>query len=105
MRVITANLPISYINAIKGLTGKNGIFPSRSELVRVAIREFLINELKAAKSFEKFQQQTQFSAVYPLKEKESKSGLVKIPLKNSQGVITGYKTYSIVNKSNLLLNN
>jgi Arc/MetJ-type ribon-helix-helix transcriptional regulator len=55
MRIITVNLPESYIRAIKSLVGKNGIYPSRSELIRVATREFLISELKAAKSFEKFQ--------------------------------------------------
>lgn len=30
-----------------------GLYPSRSELIRVAVREFLIKELEAAKEFER----------------------------------------------------
>ena len=45
MRIITVNLPLSYVRAIEKLTGKNGMYPSRSELIRVAVREFIIKEL------------------------------------------------------------
>jgi Arc/MetJ-type ribon-helix-helix transcriptional regulator len=55
MRIITVNLPESYLKAIKKITGENGYFPSRSELIRVAVREWLIEELKAASSFAKFE--------------------------------------------------
>lgn len=55
MRIITVNLPVSYINAIKILTGEGGLYPSRSELIRVAVREFLILEIKNAQSFTEFQ--------------------------------------------------
>lgn len=55
IRIITVNLPISYIKAIDSLTGQKGLYPSRSELIRVAIREFLLSELEAAKKFEKYQ--------------------------------------------------
>ena len=55
IRIITVNLPISYIRAIKTLTtGDDKLFPSRSELIRVAVREWLIKELEAAKSFAVF---------------------------------------------------
>ena len=103
MRILTVNLPISYLNAIKKLTGENGIYPSRSELIRVAIREFLLNELAAAKSFAQFQNQTQFSAVYPPPvEKESKPETVKIPWEeNSQGEIIEYKEYKIIPRCEL----
>ena len=33
---------------IKRLVGEDGLYPSRSELIRVALREFLIKELKMA---------------------------------------------------------
>ena len=103
MRIITVNLPESYLSAIKQLIGENGFFPSRSELIRVAVREFLIKELEAAKSFEKFQQQTQFSAVYPPKIEEpltDENLFVKVPLNESpEGIVTEYKTYKIVQRN------
>ena len=36
------------------LVGEKGLYPSRSELPRVAIREFLIKELEAVKFFTQF---------------------------------------------------
>ncbi|MHA1672018.1 MAG: ribbon-helix-helix domain-containing protein [Promethearchaeota archaeon] len=55
MRIITCNVPKSYLDAIDKLTTKKdrpGIYPSRSELIRVAVREWLINELETAEAFE-----------------------------------------------------
>ena len=100
MRIITVNLPISYIKAINTLTGEGGIYPSRSELIRVAVREFLILELKNAQSFANFQQQTQFSKIYPPPvEEEPKTKTVKIPWEtNAQGEVIEYKTYNIINR-------
>lgn len=57
MKIITVNLPESYLKAIDSLTGDNALYPSRSELVRVAVREFLITELSAAQNFTQFQSQ------------------------------------------------
>ena len=101
MRILTVNLPVSYLNAIAKLTGEDGLFPSRSELIRVAIREFLINELDAAKNFAQFQQHHKFTETYPDPiEQEPKT--VKIPLKkNSEGVITEYKEYKIIPRCEL----
>jgi len=68
MRIITVNLPVSYINAIKTLTGENGLYPSRSELIRVAVREFIIKELEDAKSFAEFNEKMfrhPFKSEYP----------------------------------------
>ncbi len=102
IRIITVNLPLSYLKAIKALTGEGGLYPSRSELIRVAVREFLIKELEAAKSFAKFQQQTQFSAIYPPKIEEpliDENLIVKVPLNESpEGIVTEYKTYKIVQR-------
>jgi len=53
MRILTVNLPVSYLEAIKKLVGV--IYPSRSELIRVAVRNFLIREIESAKSFIKYQ--------------------------------------------------
>jgi len=45
MKIVTVNVPESYISAINKLVGNEHLFPSRSELIRAAVREFIINEL------------------------------------------------------------
>lgn len=52
MRVITINLPQSYIKALNSISGKGTLYPSRSELIRIAVREFLIKEVESAKKFD-----------------------------------------------------
>ncbi len=54
MKIVTVNVPESYIEAIKKLIGQDGLYPSRSELIRCAVREFLIKELKLANSMAKY---------------------------------------------------
>lgn len=44
MQIITINLPEKYLAAIQILNDK-GLYPSRSEAIRVALREFLDDEL------------------------------------------------------------
>lgn len=51
MRIVTINLPKSYLTAINNLTGNQSIYSSRSELVRVAVREFLIREIVDGKNW------------------------------------------------------
>ena len=45
MKIITINLPERYLQAIQVLNDL-GIYPSRSEAIRIALRDFLSNELK-----------------------------------------------------------
>ena len=45
MKIITINLPEKYLSAIKTLNNL-GIYPSRSEAIRIALRDFLTDELK-----------------------------------------------------------
>jgi len=45
MKIITINLPEKYLSAIQILNDL-GIYPSRSEAIRIALRDFLSNELK-----------------------------------------------------------
>ena len=54
MKIVTVNVPESYIEAIKKLIGHDGLYPSRSELIRCAVREFLIKELKLANNMAKY---------------------------------------------------
>jgi len=45
MKIITINLPEKYLEAIQILNDM-GIYPSRSEAIRIALGNFLSNELK-----------------------------------------------------------
>ena len=45
MKIITINLPEKYLAAIKTLNDL-GVYPSRSEAIRTALRDFLEDELK-----------------------------------------------------------
>jgi antitoxin ParD1/3/4 len=49
MQIVTVNLPSIYIDAIAKLT-EQGMFPSRSEAIRQALRDFLKNELEMVES-------------------------------------------------------
>ena len=54
MKIVTVNIPESYLESINKLLDNKahpngGMYPSRSELIRVAVREFLIKELRRAK--------------------------------------------------------
>ncbi len=49
MQIVTCNLPSIYIDAIAKLT-EQGLFPSRSEAIRVALRDFLKSELGMVES-------------------------------------------------------
>lgn len=54
MKIVTVNVPESYIGAINKLIGGNGLYPSRSELIRCAVRDFLLKELKMANNMAKY---------------------------------------------------
>jgi len=49
MKICTVNVPEAYIEAINKLIGADGLYPSRSELIRVAVRQFILRELQLAK--------------------------------------------------------
>ena len=44
MKIITINLPGKYLSAIQTLNDM-GVYPSRSEAIRIALRDFLEDEL------------------------------------------------------------
>jgi len=97
MRIVTVNVPVSYLKLIDSLTGETGLYPSRSELIRVAVRDFLIRELDAAKSFIKFQQNQ--NSVVETAAKEIEDSVVRVLVEeNSMEGITEFKTYRVVKK-------
>lgn len=54
MRIVTCNLPEPFISAMEKLISEYGLYPSRSELIRVATREFIIKELKVLDKFNEY---------------------------------------------------
>lgn len=51
MKIITINLPEKYLQAIQILNDM-GVYPSRSEAIRIALHQFLAKELKMFKDLE-----------------------------------------------------
>jgi Arc/MetJ-type ribon-helix-helix transcriptional regulator len=51
MKIITINLPEKYLSAIQTLNDL-GIYPSRSEAIRIALGDFLEDELKMFEDLE-----------------------------------------------------
>ena len=51
MKIITINLPEKYLSAIQILNDL-GIYPSRSEAIRIALKDFLKDELKMYEDLE-----------------------------------------------------
>ncbi len=56
LKIVTVNVPESYLGSIEKLVGEHGLYPSRSELIRVAVREFLIKELQMANNMAKYKE-------------------------------------------------
>lgn len=48
MKILTINLPKSWLKAIDKLVGS--IYPSRSEVIRVALRRFILKEIAHAEA-------------------------------------------------------
>jgi Arc/MetJ-type ribon-helix-helix transcriptional regulator len=49
MKVVTVNLPEKHVDLIDRLTGDDGMYPHRSEFIRMAVRRFLLKELQLAR--------------------------------------------------------
>jgi len=45
LKIVSANVPESFVDAIKLLVGEGKIYHSRSELIRVALREYILREM------------------------------------------------------------
>lgn len=94
MKIVTVNVPESYLDAIEKLVGDSGLYPSRSELIRCAVRKFLINELKMAKKMKEIQKQ-------PKSKDLDDRKFVQVPVENESKdnePVREFKTYKIVRK-------
>jgi len=95
IKIVTVNVPESYLDSIKKLVGNGGLYPSRSELIRVAVRDFLLRELKLADNMAKFKEEDQ--------EEFDDENYVRVPterLNEKNETIREFKTYKIIKKLN-----
>jgi Arc/MetJ-type ribon-helix-helix transcriptional regulator len=95
MKIVTVNVPESYLDAIDKLTGNDGLYPSRSELIRCAVRDFLIKELQMAKKL------IQSNKNSDIEEELLDSEYVRIPVKSTNEnneSVNSFKTYKIVKR-------
>jgi len=109
MKIVTVNVPESYVDAIAKLTGDGGLYPSRSELIRNAVREFLLKELRLAKWLVARTQENDVEQELETWNKETEKELKEIDEKNLVRIpvdkkdennepIRAFKTYKIVRR-------
>lgn len=95
MKIVTVNVPESYLDAIEKLTGNDGLYPSRSELIRCAVKDFLLKELTMAKKFSKYNKKEDYE------EGMSDSDYVRVPVKRTNEKnesVNDFKTYKIIKR-------
>ena len=93
MKIVTVNIPESFLDSIEKLVGGNGLYPSRSELIRVAVRDFLLRELKMADNMAKYKE-TEV-------ENFDDENFVRVPverLNEKDEPVRDFKTFKIVRK-------
>ena len=93
MKIVTVNIPESFLDSIKKLVGGNGLYPSRSELIRVAVRDFLLRELKMADNMAKYKE-TEI-------DNFDDENFVRVPverLNENDEPVREFKTYKIVKR-------
>ena len=81
------------------LIGEKGLYPSRSELIRVAVKEFLVKELEAAQSFTQMQKHNSIAVTNRPPEIDTDL-YVRVPIDPNSDNIEDvqYKTYRIIRK-------
>lgn len=103
MKIVTVNIPEPYLDAIDRLLDNkthdnNGLYPSRSELIRVAVRDFLIRELKSATELIKIKDTPK---ELQIKFADDEKNFVHVPTDsvNKEGEpVREFKTYKIVKR-------
>ncbi len=94
MKIVTVNIPESFIDAIEKLVGEDGLYPSRSELIRCAVREFLLKELKLANNIVKYKKD------YDMEDLDEEN-FVRVPierLNENHEPVRDFKTYKILRR-------
>ena len=94
IKIVTVNINETDLDSIKKLVGADGLYPSRSELIRVAVREFLLKELAVADRMAKYKKEE-------IEEFDEKN-YVRVPIEttdeNNEPLRREFKTYKIVRR-------
>ena len=93
MKIVTVNIPESYLDSIEKLVGESGLYPSRSDLIRVAVRDFLLKELKMANNLVKYKEAEI--------EEFDDENYVRVPiekLNDKDEPVREFKTYKIIKR-------
>ena len=93
MKIVTINVPESFLGVIKKLVGDHGLYPSRSELIRVAVREFLNKELNMVNNIAQNQE--------PNINDVDEENYVRVPIERineKDEAIRDFKTYKILKR-------
>ena len=93
LKIVTVNVPESYLGSIEKLVGEHGLYPSRSELIRVAVREFLLKELQMANNIAKYKETKV--------DNFDNENFVRVPierLNENDEPVREFKTYKIVKR-------
>lgn len=98
MKIITVNLPVPYLQAIDKLVGNHGFYPSRSELIRVAVKEFLVKELEDAKSLQHYENIKHNNSEPETQPEINADMFVKVPINSDSCGNFQYKTFRIIHK-------
>ena len=88
MRITTVNIPEHYIEKIDKLCGSENLFPSRSELIRCAVRDHLIrviNKLREGKEKEEEDSEQD-------EKDEEDDDIIRIPSED------GFKIYHVIRR-------
>ncbi len=105
MKIVTVNVPESYIEAMNRLLdnkkhNNRGLYPSRSELIRVAVRAYLLRELGRATEVIK-ERAKEKAKKLTIKFSDDEKNFVHVPSDsiNEEGEpIREFKTYKIVKR-------
>jgi len=97
--IVTANVPIDYLEMGDKLVGENGLYTSRSELIRYALREFILEKLKMLTELE----QPHYAHISEEQQeyKSEKKKYIRIPIeKKSENSKSHqeFKIYKIIKK-------
>jgi len=89
MKVLTVNLPESHLVAIQRLIGE--LYPSRSEVIRCAVRDLLREYIEIIKKETKAQL---IEDDFPVDD----DGVVRIPIIDDNDKVIGYRTVDVVRR-------
>ena len=93
VKIVTVNIPETYLESIKRLIGEDGLYPSRSELIRCTVRDFLIKELKRANEIIRYKEVEV--------EKIDDKNYVRVPFEKmdeNNEPVREFKTYKIIKR-------